>query len=54
MGLGYVMILFIRDPFKVYMQDIALKNADNNSQQTLLTTMELARKIFRTIFKTSS
>ena len=31
MGLGYVMILFIRDPFKVYMQDIALKNADKNS-----------------------
>lgn len=53
MGLGYVMILFIRDPFKVYMQDIALKNADKNSQQTLLTTMELARKIVRTIISLS-
>ena len=53
MGLGYVMILFIRDPFKVYMQDIALKNADKNSQQTLLTAMELSRKIVRTIISLS-
>ena len=30
MGLGYVIILFIRDPFKVYMQDLALKNTDKN------------------------
>lgn len=49
MGFGYVIILFIRDPFKVYMQDLALKNTDKNRQQTLLTTMELSRKIVRTI-----
>lgn len=49
MGLGYVIILFIRDPFKVYMQDLVLKNTDKNSQQTLLTTMELSREIVRTI-----
>lgn len=48
MSLGYIIILFIRDPFKVYTQDIALKNTDKNSQQTLLTTMELSRKIVRT------
>ena len=48
MSLGYIIILFIRDPFKVYTQDIALKNTDKNIQQTLLTTMELSRKIVRT------
>ena len=53
MGFGYVIILFIRDPFKVYMQDLALKNTDKNSQQTLLTTMELSRKIVRTIISLS-
>lgn len=53
MSIGYVIILFIRDPYKVYIQDIALKNADNNSQQTLLTTMELSLKIFRTIISLS-
>ena len=53
MSLGYVIILFIRDPFKVYMQDLALKNTDKNSQQTLLTTMELSRKIVRTIISLS-
>lgn len=53
MGLGYVIILFIRDPFKVYMQDLALKNTDKNRQQTLLTTMELSREIVRTIISLS-
>lgn len=53
MGFGYVIILFIRDPFKVYMQDLALKNTDKNRQQTLLTIMELSRKIFRTIISLS-
>lgn len=53
MSLGYIIILFIRDPFKVYMQDLALKNTDRKSQQTLLTTMELSRKIVRTIMSLS-
>lgn len=53
MGFGYVIILFIRDPFKVYMQDLALKNTDKNRQQTLLTTMELSREIVRTIISLS-
>lgn len=44
MSLGYIIILFIRDPFKVYMQDLALKNSNKEYQQTLLTTMELSRK----------
>ena len=29
MSLGYIIILFIRDPFKVYMQDLALRNIEN-------------------------
>lgn len=53
MSLGYIIIFFIRDPFKVYMQDLALKNTDKKSQQTLLTTMELSRKIVRTIMSLS-
>lgn len=53
MSLGYVIILFIRDPFKVYIQDLALRNSDKNSQQTLLTTLELSRKIVRAIISLS-
>ena len=53
MSLGYIIILFVRDPFKVYIQDVALRNADKNSQQTLLTAMELSRKIVRTIISLS-
>lgn len=49
MSFGYIIILFIRDPFKVYMQDLALKNSNKEYQATLLTTMELFRKIGRAI-----
>lgn len=49
MTLGYVIILFIRDPFKVYMQDLALKNSKKEDQQSILTTMELSRKTTRAI-----
>ena len=47
MSFGYIIILFIRDPFKVYMQDLALRNVGKEGQQSLLTTMELSRKIVR-------
>lgn len=53
MSLGYIIILFIRDPFKVYMQDLALKKTDKSQQQTLLTTLELSRKIVRAIMDLS-
>lgn len=53
MSLGYIIILFIRDPFKVYMQDLALRNICKESQQTLLTTMELSRKVVRAIMSLS-
>lgn len=49
MSLGYIIILFIRDPFKVYMQDLALRNVGKERQQSLLTTMELSRKVGRAI-----
>ncbi len=51
-GLGYITILFIRDPFKVYMQDLALKNIEPEYQQTLITTMETSRKIIYAILST--
>lgn len=49
MSIGYIIILFIRDPFKVYMQDLALKSVGKEGQQSLLTTIELSRKIGRAI-----
>lgn len=49
MSLGYIIILFVRDPFKVYMQDLALNNVGREEQQTLLTAMELSRKVGRAI-----
>lgn len=49
MSFGYVIILFIRDPLRIYMQNLALNSIDKKSQQTLLTTMELLRKIIRAI-----
>lgn len=53
MSLGYIIILFIRDPFRVYMQDLALKKSSKQHQQTLLTTLNLSRKIIRAIMSLS-
>lgn len=53
MSFGYIIILFIRDPFKVYMQDLALRNVGKEGQQSLLTTMELSRKVVRAIMSLS-
>lgn len=53
MSLGYVIILFIRDPFKVYIQDLALKHSNKSKQQKILTTLDLSRKIIRTIISLS-
>ena len=47
--LGYITIVFIRDPFRVYTQDVALKNISKEERQTLLTILELGRKIIRAI-----
>lgn len=53
MSLGYIIILFIRDPFKVYMQDLALKKAEKEQYQSLLTTLDLSRKVVRAIISLS-
>lgn len=49
MSLGYIIILFIRDPFNVYMQNLALDSVEKEEQQTILTTISLARKIIRAL-----
>lgn len=53
MSLGYIIILFIRDPFKVYIQDLALKHSNKSKQQKILVTLDLSRKIIRTIISLS-
>lgn len=53
MSLGYIIILFIRDPFKVYIQDLVLRKSKNHHQQSLLTTLDLSRKIVRLIVSLS-
>ena len=45
MAMGYTMILFIRDPFKLYMQDVVFANTLKEQHQTLLTVLELGVKI---------
>lgn len=49
MSLGYMVILFVRDPFNTYMQNLALDSVDKESRQTILTTISLSRKIIRAI-----
>ena len=45
MGLGYTIILFIRDPFKLYIQDVLFAHTPKEQHQTLLTVMEFGVKI---------
>ena len=45
MGLGYTIILFARDPFKLYMQDVIFENTPKEQHQTLLTMLEFGVKI---------
>lgn len=45
MGLGYVIILFLRDPFRLYIQDVILENTAKEYHQTLLTVLEFSVKI---------
>lgn len=47
MSIGYLIILGIRDPFNIYINNLVLENADKKSQQTIITYMEMARKIMR-------
>lgn len=45
MAMGYTIILFIRDPFKLYMQDVIFANTPKEQHQTLLTVLEFGVKI---------
>jgi len=45
MAIGYIMILFIRDPYKIFMQDVVLNNTAKEEHQTILTLLEFAVKI---------
>lgn len=45
MSVGYIIILFARDPFKLYMQDVIFENTPKEQHQTLITLLELGVKI---------
>lgn len=45
MGIGYSIILFARDPFKLYMQDVVFENTPKEQHQTLLTMLEFGVKL---------
>ena len=45
MGIGYTVILFIRDPFRLYIQDVLLACTPKEQHQTLLTILEFGVKI---------
>lgn len=45
MAAGFCIILMIRDPFRIFMQDLVLSNTKHNEQQVVFAYMELGRKI---------
>ena len=45
MSTGYVIILFVRDPFRVYMQDVIFENTPKEQHQTLLAVLEFGVKV---------
>ena len=45
MAVGYVIILFLRDPFNLYMQDVVFAYTERQHHQTVLTTMNFATKV---------
>lgn len=45
MALGYIIILFARDPFRLFMQDAIFENTPKQQHQTLLTILEFGVKI---------
>ena len=45
MAIGYTIILFIRDPFKLYMQDVVFTHTEKEQHQALLTVLEFGVKI---------
>ncbi len=45
MSIGYIIILFVRDPFRLYMQDVIFENTPKEQHQTLLTMLEFGVKV---------
>jgi len=45
MAAGYIIILFVRDPFRLFMQDAIFENTPKQQHQTLLTILEFGVKI---------
>ncbi len=45
MCLGYLAILFVRDPMKIYINDLALKNTEVKDHQRVIMVLELFKKI---------
>lgn len=45
MSLGYMIILFIRDPFRTYIQDVIFDLTEKETHQTLMALMEFAVKV---------
>lgn len=49
MTCGFFIILAVRDPFKIYIQDLILKVTEPEEQQAIFANLELARKIGQTL-----
>ena len=45
MSLGYIIVLFSRDPFKLYMQDVILSSTPKTQHQTVITVLEFGVKL---------
>lgn len=48
MAIGFFIILSVRDPFKIYIQDLILRVTKPEEQQAIFAHLELARKIGQT------
>lgn len=42
MGIGYLVLLFIRDPFRIYTQDVIINHTEKENHQSLLATLEFS------------
>lgn len=49
MACGFFLILAVRDPFKIYIQDLILRVTEPEEQQAIFAHLELARKIGQTL-----
>ncbi len=49
MACGFFLILAVRDPFKIYIQDLILRVTEPEEQQTIFSYLELAKKIGQTV-----